>query len=261
MMESVSRNQQDPYWAHIAPFAVFMLIMAVPDLFTFIGQVPEAAMLDTDVNGANGSVWAHRQLWLYPLQTVVCLALLIFYRRCYPWNSTSGIGVGLLAGVLGIAVWILPSFLFQRFQIVFPLSEMFGLVDRSEGFNAVAAVSDQPLAAFWFWTTRLLRLIVVVPIMEEVFWRSFLMRFLADSKTEFNDSPFGQHSTIALVVVTAMFAAAHQPADYVGAIGFGLLAYWVTVKTKSLWAVIAMHAMANACLAAYAVTCGQWGFL
>lgn len=262
-MASKSINQRDPYWAHIAPFAAFMLILAVPDLLTLVG-IPVGAISGgdrTSVVSADESVWAHRQLWLYPLQTLTCLALLVFYRSSYPWKPTSGFVVGAVAGVIGIALWILPGFLFQRFQVTFPFSDTLGLVDRSDGFNPVDRLQDHSAAQFWFWATRLLRLVVVVPIMEEVFWRSFLMRFLVDSKKEFCDAKFGQHSVVALLVVTGLFAAVHQPTDYWGAICFGLLAYWVTVRTKSLLAVITMHAVANACLAAYAVASGQWGYL
>lgn len=259
MTATKSITQQDPYWAHIAPFAAFMLIMAVPDLLTSIG-VPIGADVDSRAS-AGESIWASRQLWLYPLQTGVCLGLLAFYRRSYPWKPVRGIGIGLLAGIVGIVLWLLPGFLFQRFQIAFPFCESLGMADRSEGFDAVARLHDHPAAAFWFWSTRLLRLVVVVPIMEEVFWRSFLMRFLADSKKEFYDTEFGKHSVVGLLVVTGLFVAVHQPVDYFGAICFGLLAYWVTIKTKSLPAVFIMHAVANACLAGYAAAFGQWGYL
>lgn len=256
MTLSDSNNQRDPYWAHIAPFMVFMLIMAVPDLLQSVG-----ISFGQEVDSGYTSAWTRKQLWLYPLQTLVCLGLLVFYRRSYPWKPASGIAIGILSGVCGIALWILPGFVFQRFQVVFPFSDTLGFVDRSHGFDAVAVLQDQPAAACWFWMTRLLRLVVVVPVMEEVFWRSFLMRFLADSKQEFFEAKFGQHSIAGLLVVTGLFAAAHQPVDYFGAICFGLLAYWVTVRTKSLTAVIVMHAVANASLAAYAAASGQWGYL
>lgn len=250
------QNQQDPYWAHLGPFAAFMLIMAVPDLAESLG------LSFADISDAGKtSVWNHRQLWLYPLQTVVCLVLIFFYRRSYPWRPISGLSIGIVAGIVGIALWILPGFLFQQFQITFPFSDTLGFVTRSDGFDPVDALADQPAAACWFWMTRLLRLIVVVPIMEEVFWRSFLMRFLADSQKEFYSAKFGQHSMMALFVTTGLFVAVHQPVDYIGAICFGLLAYWVTVRTKSLTAVIMMHAVANATLAAYAAMSNQWGYL
>lgn len=259
MMAAESTKQLDPYWAHIAPFAAFMLILAVPDLLESCGLFMNST--DSNVATNESSVFKHRQLWLYPLQTFVCFALLIFYRRSYPWKPAIGVVLGATAGVVGIALWILPGLLFQRYQIAFPFSEVLGMVDRSDGFDPVSTLTQHPVAGCWFWTTRLLRLIVVVPIMEEVFWRSFLMRFLADSKQEFDSAKFGQHSAVALLVVTSLFVAVHQPTDYFGAACFGLLAYWVTVRTKSLVAVITMHSVANACLAAYAVASGQWGYL
>lgn len=227
-----------------------MLLLAVPDLLSTLGL--------GDIGDLGKSDSTAKQLWLYPIQTIACLALLFFYRRSYPWKPVRGIAVGVLAGIVGIALWLLPGFLHQRFQIVFPFSDSLGFVDRSEGFNPV---SESVLTAGWFWFTRLVRLVVLVPVMEEVFWRSFLMRFLADSKREFYESEFGQHSMAGLLVVTGMFVAAHQPADYFGAVCYGLLAYGVTIRTKSLVAVIVMHAVANGLLAAYAVVFHQWGYL
>ncbi|MEP3478537.1 MAG: CAAX prenyl protease-related protein [Fuerstiella sp.] len=264
MMATKLTHQRDPYWAHIAPFAVFMCILAVPDLVETCGLGGDG--LDSNAASHSGatsgwSVFKHRELWLYPLQTFVCFALLIFYRRNYCLKPWAGVPLGVIAGVVGIALWVLPGLLFQRYQIAFPLSEVLGMVDRSDGFDPGSELAQHPPAIVWFWMTRLLRLIVVVPIMEEVFWRSFLMRFLADSKQEFDQAKFGQHSGVALLVVTSLFVAAHQPVDYFGATCFGLLAYWVTVRTKSLVAVIAMHSVANACLAAYVVASGQWGYL
>lgn len=246
-------SERDPYWAHIAPFAAFMLVLSVPDLLSSLGLA-----VGGDLAKPAGVT---RQLWLYPLQTAICLSLLSFYRRSYPWRPVRGILWGVLGGVIGIGLWLLPGFLFQRFQVAFPFSDSLGFVDRSGGFNPLEQLKDSPAAAAWFWLTRLLRLIVIVPIIEEIFWRSFLMRFLADSKREFYQSPFGQNSTIGLLVVTGMFVAAHQPADYFGATCYGLLAYWLTVNTKSLTSVIVMHATANALLAVYAVAFHQWGYL
>lgn len=252
MTDSHARLTTDPYKAHLAPFAAFMLLLSVPETFgDHLAEVVGPALSD----------FAARPMWLYPLQTAICFALLLYFRNSYPWKPVKGILLAVVTGVLGIALWLLPGALFQHLQITFPFSDSLGLIDRSEGFDPVRELQGNPFAVVWFWGWRILRLVVVVPIIEEVFWRSFLMRFLQDSQQEFYQAEFGRHSMMGLGVVTAMFVVAHQPADYFGAVCFGLLAYWLTVRTKSLTAVIVMHAVANAGLAAYAVAFQQWGYL
>lgn len=131
---------------------------------------------------------------------------------------------------------------------------------RTDGFNPVLITQNQ---AFWYWfivVLRFLRLVIVVPLVEEIFWRGFLMRFLCDIDGDYWKVPFGKFHWLSLVVVTAMFVMAHAPVDYVAAAVFGILMYGVAVKTKSLTACIVMHATANFILGLYVLSTQQWGY-
>ncbi|MEI6539517.1 MAG: CAAX prenyl protease-related protein [Planctomycetota bacterium] len=238
--------------AHVAPLMVFMGFLMLLEGLRAIGFT----------STEDSSAWWRRQpeLWLYPLQTVVSLQVLLMSWKHYDFRPFCGIGWAIGAGILGIAVWIAPGFLFVQFKMALgPLSYL-GFSPRTDGFNPVLITQNQ---AFWYWfivVLRFLRLVIVVPLVEEIFWRGFLMRFLCDIDGDYWKVPFGKFHWLSLVVVTAMFVMAHAPVDYVAAAVFGILMYGVAVKTKSLTACIVMHATANFILGLYVLSTQQWGY-
>lgn len=219
--------------AYILPFAVFMLGLAA------VGLVQRFA------EGDDAPLWLREpQYWIYPLQAVLVAAALLWGWRRFDWGAHRGIGLGALVGVGVFFLWIFP--------------QMFLGVDRSEGgFDPNVFGEDASL----YWMTlagRFFRLVIVVPIMEEVFWRGFLMRYMI--REDFRKAQIGQYTPVSFWVVTIMFALAHWGPDFIPALLTGAIFGWVTVKTKSLAAVIVCHAVTNLLLGIYILQTGQWGF-
>lgn len=182
--------------------------------------------------------------WIYPLQTVFCGALVLWFWREYELRLAGRIAFPLLVGVAVFGLWIFP----QAFL---------GFPPRPDLFNPEIFL-DQPTA---YWTTiafRFLRLAVVVPLVEEIFWRGFLLRYFVDEK--FYTVPVGRFSWLSFAVVTIGFGFAHAPADWVAAFIAGALYNCVAYWTKSLaWCVLA-HALTNLLLGLWIMRTGQWGF-
>lgn len=267
--------------AYVVPFVVFMLFLGVPDLLTSVGLLPDTTNVslqsaDTetppaaDVNldeatpAADNSdqAWyvSEPKLWLFPVQTLVTAVLLAWYWKEYQFRPHTGWLLASAAGVLGIVVWLAPGFLFRSLELSEGWWKYVGFADRSDGFDPSAVSAYGP---GWYWATvlfRFARLVLVVPLVEEIFWRGFLMRFLADMDGDYWQVPFGTFHKLSLVVVTALFVLAHAPIDYLGATIYGLLAYGVAVKTKSLSACVLMHAVANLLLGLYIMMTQQWGY-
>jgi len=107
-----------------------------------------------------------------------------------------------------------------------------------------------------FLATRFYGLVVMVPVMEEIFWRSFLLRYL--TKPDFRQLPMGTFSTTALWVMVAGFALSH-PEWLVAAIASLVFAFWLR-RTGSLFAAIVTHATTNAALGAYVLATGAWQY-
>lgn len=209
------------------------------------------------------AVWFRRwpEQLFYPLQTIATMVMLLFFWKHYELKWSNKIWIGAIAGLVGIGFWLLPSTLYDYWGMTGKpetfLEKLSGLAPRKEGFDP--GVFEAPAA---FWTSlilRVLRAVVIVALVEEVFWRGFLMRFLLKMDGDYWKVPFGKPSWISFLVVTGAFVMAHQPLDYVGAIVYGSLTYGVAIWTRSLMACVVMHAVANAGMAAYAMAYGKYG--
>ena len=204
-----------------------------------------ALALVAGLKGIGGSFWLDRpEYWLYPVQTFICAGLLFWFWREYDFRGVRqpliAAGVGLLVFVL----WISP----QAF---------FGASARTDGFNPTL-FADQPVA---YWSTvllRFLRLVVIVPLVEEIFWRGFLLRYFVDEK--FDKVPFGTFSWLSFAVVTIGFMFVHSTADWPAALLTGALYNWVAYRTKSLGACVLAHALTNLFLGIWIMNTRQWGF-
>jgi CAAX prenyl protease-like protein len=96
----------------------------------------------------------------------------------------------------------------------------------------------------------------MVPVMEEIFWRSFMLRYL--TQVDFRRLAVGTFSASALWVTVAGSAVSH-PEWLVAAIAGLLYALWLR-RTASLFASIVAHATTNAALGAYVLTTGSWQY-
>jgi uncharacterized protein len=105
---------------------------------------------------------------------------------------------------------------------------------------------------------RFLRLVLVVPLLEEIFWRGFLLRFLVNEN--FDDVPFGKFSWLSFTIVALAFGFSHPRADWPAAMLTGMLYNWVAYRTKSLSTCVLTHAVTNLLLGLWIMKTGQWGF-
>jgi len=235
--------------AHVAPLFVFMALLAVPDWFRIENsELP----------------WFQRapEHWVYPLQTVICGALLWWFRRHYELRPWRGLGLAVVLAVIGITAWILPAWLYSKLgagEDAPAWWSWFGLVERKEGFDPTV-LAEWPAWQSASTVMRFIRMVLVVPLVEELFWRGFLMRYLNAGDAPWQSVPFGAHSWRAFGIITVLVMLAHKPEDYAGALVWGSLVYGLAVRTKSLGACVVMHAVGNLLLGLYALRTQQWGF-
>jgi uncharacterized protein len=126
---------------------------------------------------------------------------------------------------------------------------------RRVGYDPFAAIGSAGLR-WTFLLARFYGLVLVVPVMEELFWRSFLLRYATTA--DFTSLAVGQFSLTAFWIMVTASAVAH-PEWLVAAIASGLLA-WVLRRTGSLFAAIMAHAVANAALGGYILATGEWQY-
>lgn len=238
--------------AHIVPFAVFMGFLILLQLAgALVGwDHPDAPWWRRDP--------AHV---IYPVQTLVCLGLLWFYRKSYRFDwSWKWLPVAVVFGALGIGFWLLPTTLYDHWGLTEKPDGWLGRLGveaRVKGFDPY--LFEHPAA---FWTAlilRFVRAVVVVAFVEEIFWRGFMMRFVCDWEGDYWKQPFGRAHWKSYVVVTGLFVLAHSPADHAGAFVYGSLTWLLCVWSRNLGACVLMHATANLLMGLYIMKFGKYG--
>lgn len=153
-------------------------------------------------------------------------------------------------GLTVFVIWVGPDFLFPNYHHFWLFSN--GIVGHPAASTPPA---DQQNTAFLVW--RILVSVAAVPILEELFWRGWMMRWLIDRP--FTKVPLGAYNTQAFWIVAALFATEHGSYWDVGLITGAIYNFWM-IRTKSLWSCILMHAVTNAALGWYVITRNQWQY-
>ena len=229
-------------WAYVAPFGWFIVLQALPGLIRdgLASRFTQPAPF-----------WlADPQFWVYPLQTLACAAVLVRFRAFYPRRvNLAGVATGLLAGVLVLLAWISPELVFHAAPRL------------AGGFNP-HQLPPGATSSGWLYQAvvawRFARLVLVVPALEEIFWRGFLLRYLV--REDFTEVPFGTFTPWSFGLVTLGFMLEHSTPDWPAAVIAGALYNLVAIQTKSLPACILAHAMTNLLLGIYIMQTQQWGF-
>jgi CAAX prenyl protease-like protein len=214
--------------ARILPFALYIAFLAATPLLA-------EALPGID------------QRWLYAVQVgAVALALAVFARRYVELFSGPRLKLSQWAATLaiGIAVFVL------WINLDLPWAR---LGDGGSGFDPRNddGQIDWPLAA-----VRLFGASVIVPVMEELFWRSFLMRW--SDRPAFLDVYPATVSFRAVIVTSLVFGVEHN-LWLAGAIA-GLAYGWLYVRTCNLWSPILAHAVTNLVLGLWILQTGSWRF-
>jgi hypothetical protein len=215
--------------AFTLPMAVFVTLLGL----TSTGNGPETV-----------SWFSYPAYWIYPAQTVVCGALVLWFWRDYEFQPPRKIWFAVGIGLVVFAVWIAPQ-------------QFLGIAPRTVGFDPEFFGKSSTL----YWITvllRFLRLVVVVPLVEEIFWRGFLLRYLISEK--FTTVTIGTFSWVSFVVVTLAFGFAHSRADWIAALLCGVLYNLVVYRTRSVASCVIAHAMTNLLLGLWIMQTRQWGF-
>jgi len=124
------------------------------------------------------------------------------------------------------------------------------LGDARDGF-------DPTRGGAFDWPGTLGRFLVLaagVPVMEELFWRSFLMRWI-DAR-DFLDRDARGTTRMALALSSALFAMEHSL--WIAGLIAGLAYGWLYLRTNNLWAPVVAHTVTNAILGVWIVATGNW---
>jgi CAAX prenyl protease-like protein len=164
--------------------------------------------------------------------------------RVRNWFGTVFIGVAVFA------IWIAPDRLFPGYRHFWLFENP--LMGKAQ--TSLSAGAREQTAVLWL---RAIRAVAIVPVVEELFWRGWLMRWLISP--DFEKIPLGTWSASAFWIVALLFASEHGPYWDVG-LACGVIYNWWIVRTRSLGDLVLAHSISNACLSAYVVWSGKWEF-
>ena len=217
------RSRSLPY---VVPFALFMALLALMPHLGVALRLEQVIRL-----------------------TLVGATLLLFSRPVLDLRVHRGLG-SVLVGVGVFVVWIGPDLLWKGYHEL-PLFRNWFIGEVGNGFPD--AGREDPIAI----SLRFLRAAVLVPIIEELFWRAWLPRRI--SSADFERVPLGAYTPVAFWITAVLFAVEHGAYWDVGLLA-GIAYNWWMRTTKSLGDCVLAHAVTNACLSAYVVAAGRWEY-
>jgi len=210
------------------PFALYVVFLAAGGyLFDFCAEKPAV------------------RIGFYAVQlAVVVLALFWALPQCEELKKQCHrLSDWLLAVVAGVAVFVLWIFL-DIPLLTFGTPEVF---------------DPYSLPAEWivlFIALRFVGSVLIVPVFEELFWRSFILRYIINSN--FLKTPLAAFSWLSFIAGAILFGMEHYFwfAGIVAGMVYSLLLY----RSKSLYPPMLSHAVTNLLLGIYVVTTQKWIF-
>lgn len=215
-----------PAIPYVAPFAVFFILLFTADYLAFLGE------------------------WEQVLRVVILAGTLwLFSRDVIDFRVREFIPT-VLVGLAVFAIWVAPDLLIPGYRNHWLFqNQITGSLSSSipEGFRASGLV-------LFF---RTIRAMVMVPIIEELFWRAWLLRWLV--RPDFQNVPLGTYTAGAMWISALLFASEHGPYWEVGLVAGLIYNYWM-IRTKSLGDCILAHAVTNGALSLFVIATGRWEY-
>lgn len=213
-------------WVRSIPFLVYILFIVVVDVLGRFGF--SAAELR----------------WMYAVKiSAVVLTLLMLWRHyteLHTWRLTPiGVATSIAVGVIVFVLWI-------------TLSSGWLLIGSPEGFDPrTNGQIDWLMVA-----VRIAGAALVVPIMEELFWRSFLMRWIDAS--DFQSIAPAAVRLQSVLIASVLFGFEHN--QWFAGIIAGLAYSFLYMRQGSLWSAILAHAVTNGVLGVWIVQTASWTY-
>jgi CAAX prenyl protease-like protein len=216
--------------SRIAPFALYILFLVfdqpLSEIFSNLG-------IDAR--------------WLYSARVGMIALLLTLMWRGYKelaWPKSMNAKAWLTSlslGVLVFALWILP----------FP-----GWATLAAGHSVFDPTSADGRVNYLMAGIRIAGAALVVPVMEELFWRSFVMRWI-DRNDFLAMDPAGV-SARAFAFTAMLFALEHEL--WLAGLLAGVVYGWLYTRYRNLWAPVMSHAVTNGLLGFWVLNNKAWQY-
>ncbi len=215
--------------ARALPFVLFMAVLAIRG---FIADTSAIAGIDGR--------------WLYAAQAAVAVAALLAWRTSYRELAAaprlaSHLLISVAAGIGVFLIWIAP---------------VPGWMHLGAPVASFVPVDADGALRWDLIAIRTFGAVLVVPLMEELFWRSFLMRWI--EQRDFLVLPPSSVTWIGVLGSSAVFALAHDL--WLAGFVAGLVYAQIYRQLDNLWYAVLAHATTNLALAGWVVSQRAWTY-
>jgi len=211
--------------AWVGPFAVFALWLVVDKSLPIANPAKE--LLRDGV----------------PLASILYFSRHVLPRSAPHWLASIALGLAVCA------MWVAPDLLFPGWRSHF-------LFQNAIVGQLKTSIPPSELTPLML-VLRTARAALLVPVLEELFWRGWLPRWLQD--TNFSKIPLGQYTPFAFWATAVLFGLEHGSYWEVGLL-CGIIYNWWMKRTRSLGDLILVHAVTNLALSIYVIVSGRWTF-
>lgn len=186
---------------------------------------------------------------IYALKVLLVTAVLIVFRKTFMdiRPDFRALALGIVVGILVLLEWIWVD----------PYTPHLAFLGGSRAqYDPFTQIPDRNLLVV-FLVTRFYGLALMVPVMEELFWRSFLVRIFTNPD-DFKAVRPEAISWPALAIVAVGFGLSHGEwlAGIICGFAYGILAKY----TRGIFASVIAHGVTNLLLGVYVVVYHQWKF-
>ncbi len=223
-----------PAVARVAPFVVFLLLTGAQ------GQFGEASRYWFYLGKTVVGIWL---IWeMFPVVTEI--------RWAFSWEAVV-VGIGVFALWVGISGdWTTQNTLWVKVGLSKPPTT------ADLPWNPLAQFANNSALAWLFIITRILGSTLVVPPLEEAFYRSFLYRYIA--RPDFTAVPLGRFFPLPFVATALVFGVSHN--EWIAGILCGAAYQWLVIRKNRLGDAMTAHAITNCLLGLWVVWRGAWNF-
>ena len=184
--------------------------------------------------------------WITIARGVVVGAVLAFAWRGFSELRPFRIAPGHLAAAIALGLVI--------FLLWIALDHGWAVIDQRNG--GFTPLDPGGRVDPWMYGLRLAGFALAVPLAEELFWRSFLLRWI--DRKRFLDVDPRTASLRAFAICSALFALEHS--QWLAGLAAGIVYTGLYTRTGNLWAPIVSHAITNAALGIWILATGHWAY-
>lgn len=217
------------------PFALFMAFIAIDEALLLAARWQVINVADSTAS------------YLYPIKALAVGLLLYKYRGSYNelrWKDLLNVKTTTAVSLAGFATFILWI----------SLDASFAASGAPRGFNPT--LIPEGAARVAMTAVRIAGAVIVVPVMEELFWRSFLLRYLVNPG--FESVRLGTFTWFSFLATVTLFGLEHY--FIVAGMVAGAIYNIILYQTRSLAQCVFAHAVTNLTLACYVLYTGKWYF-